>query len=189
MDCTRGFSGVSILVTCGLLLGLAVGCSSFRVTTDFDPQTNFQQLQGYAWLATVRKPSDDPRLHNSLVDGRVRAAVDSELASKGYSKTSASSATFLVTYYLSLQNKIDVQTIYSSYGYGHRGWSQSVATDTYVTEYEEGTLLLDILDSKGGDLLWRGSASARVRESSSPEEREARIRDAVAAILEKFPPQ
>ena len=185
MHFTRGFFGAILAIA---LLGLA-GCSSFRVTTDFDPQANFEPLRNYAWLENVRKPSDDPRLHNSLVDSRVRAAVDRELATKGYAKTPASSADFLVTYYLGLETKIDVHTIHSGYGYGYRGYHGRVGSETVVDQYEEGSLLLDILDPRGTELLWRGTASARVRKSSTPEKREERINAAVAAIFAKFPPQ
>ena len=187
MDRTRGFSGALALMG-GLLLVLP-GCSTFRVTTDYDPEANFQELKSYAWLAKIRKPSDDPRLHNSLVDGRVRAAVDRELAAKGYSKAGTSSADFLVTYYLGLEKKINIHTIHSSYGYGYRGWYGGYGGATLVDQYEEGSLLLDILDSEGGDLLWRGTARARVRSSNSPEERQRRINNAVAEILSRFPPQ
>jgi hypothetical protein len=176
------------MLAIGLVTGLA-GCSNIRVTTDFDPQTNFQPLRSYAWLANVRTPSDDPRLHNSLVDTRVRAAVDREFAAKGYSKTQASSADFLVTYYLGLETKIDVHTIHSGYGYGYRGYRGRVGTETMVDQYEEGSILLDILDPAGKELLWRGTASARVSRSSNPEKRENRINVAVAEILAKFPPQ
>lgn len=186
MDRTRGIAGISLALTCFAVS--LVGCSTFRVSTDYDPQTDFQQLQGYSWLATVRQPGDDPRLHNSLVDARVRAAVDRELAAKGYSKAGGSSGNFVVTYYLGLQDKIDVRTIHTGYGYGYGSWYHGTGRETMVDQYEEGTLLLDILDAEGGDLLWRGSASARVSESSSPEEREKRIQDAVAAILAEFPP-
>jgi len=186
MLCTRNFPAW-LLVT-GLLLGLTA-CSSIQVTTDYDPQTNFTALRSYAWLANARKPSDDPRLHNSLVDARVRAAVDRELAAKGYSKTEPASANLLITYYLGLESKIDVHTIHSSYGYGYRGWYGGMGTETMVDQYDEGSIILDVLDPQGSDLLWRGTGSARVSTSNSPEERENRINQAVSKILASFPPQ
>ena len=185
MHRTRNFSAVWI--ASGLLSFVA--CSGIQVTTDYDPQTQFGDLKSYAWLANARKPSDDPRLHNSLVDGRVREAVDRELAAKGYTKTGASSANFLVTYYLGLESKIDIHTIHSSYGYGYRGWYGGMGTETMVDQYDEGSLILDVLDPKGSDLLWRGTGSARVSTSNTPEKREQRINDAVAKILATFPSQ
>jgi hypothetical protein len=187
MKCTRNFSVVMSVAT-GLLMGIGA-CSSIQVTSDYDPQTNFGALRSYAWLANARQPGDDPRLHNSLVDARVRTAVDDVLATKGYRKTAATSANFLVTYYLGLENKIDVHTIHSSYGYGYRGWYGGYGTETMVDQYDEGSIILDVLDPKGSDLLWRGTGSARVSTSNTPEEREKRINEAVAKILASFPPQ
>jgi hypothetical protein len=57
-----------------------------------------------------------------------------------------------------------------------------------VREYDEGTLLLDVLQSGSGALLWRGSGVATVREKSTPEKRTKRINAAVKKILERFPP-
>ena len=138
MHFTRGFFGAILAIA---LLGLA-GCSSFRVTTDFDPQANFEPLRNYAWLENVRKPSDDPRLHNSLVDSRVRAAVDRELATKGYSKTPASSADFLVTYYLGLETKIDVHTIHSGLQMSRAGLALNIFAIVLITTL--GSVLIPI---------------------------------------------
>jgi hypothetical protein len=74
-------------------------------------------------------------------------------------------------------------------GYGYRHWYGGIGTETRVTQCNEGRLVLDILNTKGNDLLWRGSARSRVSESSTPEKREAKINDAVAQILAKFLPQ
>ena len=94
-----------------------------------------------------------------------------------------------MTYYVDLESKIDVQTIHRSYGYGYRGRGGVYGTETVVTEYEEGTLLIDIIDASGNGLLWRGSGSTRLSGSATPEKRKERVNTAVAKILEQFPPQ
>jgi hypothetical protein len=67
------------------LLGLAlcVGCSTLRVTTDFDPGVEFGGFGRYAWLPDGPAQGKDPRLHNDLIDARVRGAVDRVLAERG----------------------------------------------------------------------------------------------------------
>ena len=57
------------------------------------------------------------------------------------------------------------------------------------TEYDEGTLILDIVDAESRTLIWRGSARAEVSATVAPETREARVREAVRRILEQFPPK
>ena len=62
------------------------------------------------------------------------------------------------------------------------------AADVRVASYEEGTLLLDLVDGTRNELVWRGSAQARIDPSRSPQERTELIRTAVRRMLEKFPP-
>jgi hypothetical protein len=189
--------GVGLRLRAALLvtlfsLGLAA-CSGIRVETDYNPETDFAALKRYAWLPNVAQGKDpqvsvDPRVHNSLVDARVRSAVDRELAARGFEKTASSAAEFLVTYYVNLESKLDVQTLQRSYGYGYRSWGGGFGSETTMTQYDEGTLLIDFVDARGKALLWRGAGSARLSGSSSPEKREARVNRAVQEILKRFPP-
>ena len=49
-------------------------------------------------------------------------------------------------------------TISAHYGYGW-GWYGSGRTNTYVNEWDEGTLLVDIVDAASNELVWRGSVT------------------------------
>jgi hypothetical protein len=165
------------------------GCSTLKVNTDYDPAADFARLQSYAWLPDPRPPTGDPRLDSSLLDARVRRAVDSQLAARGHREVSPDEADFLVTYHVALETKLDVETIHHGYGYGWGRWYGGMGGSTRVREYEQGTLLLDFVDPKTRLLLWRGSASARIRPSNSPEESQKRSDEAVAAMLKRFPPK
>ena len=165
------------------------GCSSLKIHTDYDPGVDFARLQSYAWLPDPRPPTGDPRLDNSLLDGRVRSAVDSQLAARGHRETSPDEADFLVAYHVALETKLDVDTIHHGYGYGYGRWYGGMSSSTRVREYEQGTLLLDFVDPKTRQLLWRGSSSARIRPDNSPEEHQKRADEAVAAMLKHFPPK
>jgi hypothetical protein len=174
------------------LSALTLACSGIRVDHDYDPSANFASLQTWAWLPHAGR-SGDPRLDNALLDSRIRAAVESELAAKGYARASSGKPDFQVTYHLSVEGKLAVDTVYRDYppgsygrvGYRRGGWGY---TETRVREYDEGTLLIDVLQAESGALLWRGSGVATVREESTPEKRTKRINTAVEKILERFPP-
>lgn len=56
-------------------------------------------------------------------------------------------------------------------------------------EYEEGTLILDVVDPKSKELMWRGSAQDEVNFKSTPEKAQAQINEAVNGMLEHFPPR
>jgi hypothetical protein len=57
-----------------------------------------------------------------------------------------------------------------------------------VSQYDEGTLVIDFVDMAKQELVWRGIGTGAVSESPSVEERTANINNAVMQILEQFPP-
>jgi len=143
----------------------------------------------YAWLA--QPEGGDPRVNNDLVATRVINAVDEALSAKGYAKVQRG-ADFLVGWHLSLQGKVDVTTVNSYYGYGYGRWRRggvAVAQNTRVREYDEGTLIIDIVDAASNELVWRGSAQGEVHAQASSEERSERVRSAVQKVLADYPPQ
>ena len=170
-------------------IGLFLGCASWRVTTDYDPRVQFSAWKTYAWLPDQPGQSRDPRLQNDLLDARTRISIERALAQRGFDKATKANADFLVTYYISLETRIDVQTLHRTHRYSRRGWSGAVVTSTRVDQYEVGTFLLDVLEPTEWRLVWRGSTSARIRQRADPIARSVRIDEAVQAIMERFPPQ
>ncbi|MHC4972744.1 MAG: DUF4136 domain-containing protein [Planctomycetota bacterium] len=168
---------------------LLAACSSVQVSTDFDPGADFAALKTYAWLPRKAQPTGDPRLDSTLLHERIRSAVDAQLAERGYKKTAAGRADFHVAYHTAVERKMDVDTIYRGYGYGPDIGGWNAGHETVVFEYDQGTLLLDFLHPRSHRLLWRGSASAVVSESSTPEKRTKLINSAVAKLLDRFPPE
>lgn len=181
----------------GLLL--ISGCSTIRVDSDYARGSEFSSLKTYAWASDSQPKTGDLRIDNTLIDSRVRSAVDETLAAGGYQKISSGTPDFLVVYRLSIEGKLDVTTIeapvvapniqYGRLSIPAMGYSQYYGDQTFVTEYEEGTLLIDFVDPSSQKLMWRGSAKGTVKEKAKPEQREARIREAVSKILAQFPPQ
>ena len=85
-----------------------------------------------------------------------------------------------------IQSKVQI----TNWGYSHprygRSWRDGHPIDVY--EYEEGTLVLDFVDTKANEVIWRGYASAVTDPVLTPEAREKRINEAALKILENFPP-
>ncbi len=182
-----------------LVLAAAVaGCSSMEISYDYDPKANFASLKSYAWLNEPQKATGDPRIDgNTILESRIHEAVDSAFAARGIRKV-ASDPDFLIAYHVSLDKQRSVQTLNSYYGYGP-GWGYGYgaayrpgywagAPETYVYEYEEGTLLLDIVDPNDKSLIWRGSAQDEVHFKSTPEKDQTQLNEAVQKMLENFPP-
>lgn len=169
-----------------LLPVLAAGCSSIRTTTDFDPAADFSRLKTWAFFPSRSGTPADPRV-NSLVDARIRAAVEDELKARGYPQVK-DAPDFYVAHQTAVGQRVEVDPNTVVVGYGWNRGSMAVANSN-VRVYDEGTLVVDVIEPKANRLLWRGVAKGTVHENASPEDREARIRDAVKQLLDQFPPR
>jgi len=172
-----------------LLIGLA--CSNVRVSSDWDIEADFSKIQTYAWIG----PSSGVEgidAASSLLDKRIRRAVHETLVAKGIQEVERAQADVLVSYHIGIEQKLDVQTVHRGYGYGYGGAGRYRGyggySDTYVSQYDEGTFLLDLVDPQKMELVWRGSAQSRISQITSPEEREARVREVVGKVLAQYPP-
>jgi hypothetical protein len=168
---------------------VAAGCSSISVHQDFDTQADFGAYRTYQWLqqpTTAVGSAGAAQRTNTLLDKRIRTAVDAQLAAKGMTLVE-DNADALVVYHTGLDRKIEVQDwgyTYPRYPYG--GWYGG-QVDVY--EYHEGTLIVDIIDNARDQLIWRGTATKVIDETASPEKREANLNEVVARLFAKYPPK
>ena len=176
----------SLALACGALL--LASCSSVQVRTDYDPQADFSRLRTFAWASPVQEKTGDLRIDSPLLDERIRRAVESTLQARGFEKAAPRTADFVVAYHLSLEQRLDVRTMDSYYGYRRYGAWGYGGTQTTVSQYEQGTLIIDVADARAQRLVWRGSGSRRVSQSSDPEKATENVNRAVQEILAKFPP-
>ena len=174
---------------------ICVSCSSISVNSDYNSAYDFTKLNTYAWLDNAKAPGGDARINNDLVSDRVQAEVERTLAARGYTKTSSASADFMVSWLGAIDKKLQTQSIdhfYSPYGYGALTrdpyWGGSATRTTTTSEYEVGTLIIDILDPAGHKLIWRGTGKDRLRGTGDPDKISKRVNEAVTAIMKDFPP-
>lgn len=164
-----------------LLCCASVACSSVSVSHDYDPSENFAKLKSWAFSSSTPSPpppGGEPVSALSLA--RIRTAVEAELTARGYPKVEPQSASFLVAYDAAVGKQIESHPTSSPARYG---WG------TEVSVYDEGTLVIDIVDAGSKSLVWRGVARGAVHPDSTPEERDERIRSAVKQVLDRFPPR
>ncbi len=165
-----------------------------EIRSAYDANASFAGLHSYDWLPAARQPAGDPRLDAKDLDAFVRAAIERQLGQRGYARRSDGAADFHVGYRLALEKKLAVSTLNDWYGYrAGWGWSygatgQAAYPESYVYEYEQGSLIIDIVRAGAQQPLWRGSAAAEVKPDRPRERRNARIEEAVRRILARFPP-
>lgn len=152
--------------TLGVFCAFALaGCSGVTTNSDFDHQYDFSGKTTYAWFEQGQESTGV----NDMVERRVQSVVDQSLAGRGMTKTTQDKADFLVAFHTGVQE----QTQYNTYGYGMGGWGYGYGwgggmnmTTTTATHYEEGTLILDIVDRAKMETVWRGSVKGTIESSS-----------------------
>lgn len=174
------------------LAGLIGGCSTMKIRSDYDRKASFSGLKSFAWTPRAQEPTGDPRIDNSIVDERIRRAVEGELTRRGFVKRESGTPDFYIGYHAAIERKLNVSVMHDYYGYGsgfgHYPERFDPHVKTYASEYDEGTLVLDIANPSTMKLLWRGSAQTALMGSTSPQHKEQRVKEAVRRILDRFPP-
>ncbi len=176
----RSVYAVSMLA----VLSFGAGCSSVSVTHDYDTGYDFSTLRTYNWLEVPAPPPAD-EVVNELTLARIRRAVDAELAAKGYVQVTEA-PNCMVALHCAVSPKVHVSSYPEMGGPYGRYWG---STRVYVDTTEEGTIVVDVLDAQARRQVWRGVATGTVKRSATPEEREARIGEAVKALFAPFPPK
>jgi hypothetical protein len=139
----------------------------------------------FDWGPADALPTGDPRLDKDpFFKDHVEGAVEKQMTLKGFERAAApASADLLIHYHASIDERIDVNKVDSRYGYCY-GEDCGVA----IFEYEAGTLVLDIVDTRTNRVIWRGWAQDSVEGVLGNQDRMARkIDEAVRRMFERFP--
>ncbi|GAB2962877.1 DUF4136 domain-containing protein [Hymenobacter coalescens] len=187
---TRLFSRPLALAAVGLslLLGTA-GCASVSrvgVSSDFDHAVNFRAYKTWAWYP--EQPSDaeggPAKGYNSFFDQRMRRSVEAELTRKGLTKADKNPDVY-VAYSARVEDKQRTSPNY--YGaYGYPFWyGYGMRTPYQVQDYKAGNVIIDFVDAKRKELVWRGYGQAAVDNQTISEPEVHRI---VTGVLEAYPP-
>lgn len=164
------------LVTLSFVLA---GCASSEVRSYTARDVDLRQLRTYDWARDDARSTGDPRLDNNrFFQERVRAAIDEQLAHKGFAK--AASPDVIVRYRASVIQDVD-----------HRGAQPNGECQECGPEvYDQGTLFIDLLDAHTDRLVWRGWAKGRIDAVIDDQQwMEEHIDDAVARIMRELPPR
>lgn len=201
-----------------VLVFVLAGCASKQFRTDYNPQASFSQLRTYSWIGLDHAEGfGDPALSSPLLEARIQESVDEVLASRGYQPELSGEPDFRVSYWISASVQTTYRRSYGyspyyghrsfghshfghhGYGYpysayGHSGYGSyydgfgSFAGPVYARQNLRATLVLDIVDARTDELIWRGWASGVLAMDPKPERVQKFMSEAVQGILEKFPP-
>ena len=159
-----------------------------KTSYDYDKTADFASFKTYAH-------KDGTKVGQPLIDNRIIAAIDAQLAEKGLTRTESNPDVFVV-YHMAFDKEKDISTFSSGYGggYGPYGWGYGGGwgggtTTTQVRDILIGTLVIDIADAKKGQVAWRGMGVKEVNTQANPEKRDKSINNAVKKIFKNYPPK
>jgi hypothetical protein len=98
---------------------------------------------------------------------------------------------FRIGFHAKLDEPVKRTTADEYYGYGNGRWYTGKARwyqDTHVPSWEPGVLVLDIVDGKNGELVWRAAADADLHKADTREKREKVVDQALEKLFDLFPP-
>lgn len=167
-----------------LFLFVLASCSSVRVASDFDKNADFNQYKTYAFY----KSGIDKVEISDLDKRRILAAIDTELASKGFTKSE--NPDLLINIFTKSRQQVDINQFNAGWGYGWGwGWNPWMwgGSNTSVSTSTEGTLYIDLVDAKKKELVWQGEGIGVLTQNMN--KKDERIQEFVQKILAKYPPE
>ena len=167
------------LLLASATLGLT-SCSPFNVRSDYAETANFNTYKTY------KLRIDDLKL-NDIDKDRVLNEVSKQLQTKGMSV--ANNPDLIVNVKANHKKIQDVQSTrpYGMYGWGGPfGWGVGV-NRTWTSNYNQGSLIVDLIDTRTQKLVWQGIGSGI--SVDSPKQKQKQIPEIVSEIMANYPPQ
>jgi hypothetical protein len=171
-----------VLLSGVILLMISASLVFADTKTDYDHSVNFNKYRTFAWK--IDKESDDI-VENSLVISRIQDAANRQLGIRGMKEDNRNPDVYLVPH-VSAQ---DMQNVWYSPGPAWNTWGYGGAWGWYdpiVINYVEGTIILDMVDAKTDQLVWR-SISTKTGDDLISVQKEKRVDHMMADAFKHFP--
>ena len=161
-------------ITVAALFLLGTGAAAQEITIDYS-KADFAHFKTYAWAKGHRV--EDESLNQSIV-----RAIDGQLSAKGLTKVRhGENPDVLVSYDVVFDRDIR--------GMGFRSGLRNLRWKSGSKYVLMGMLVVNVVDSGTGAMVWRGMASGDVDENASPGKHDKKIHEVVQKIFRSYPPK
>ncbi|GAB4030070.1 DUF4136 domain-containing protein [Spirosoma jeollabukense] len=188
----------SLFISLSLAIGF-IACAP-RVTVDTAQGVDFSRFQTYSWMQSDVKAGQNPLYYNQIASQQVESTIQQALTQRGLREVSRR-PDLLVGYHFFVEEKtrtiannrgpIGMYGPYYGWGrWGYRGWGPSwwgwnSWGPMYTQEkYEAGTVVVDMVDARTKQLIWRGSVQNAI---SDPARIKNQLAREIQRIVEKLP--
>lgn len=168
-----------ISVVCFLFL---VSCDAVRVYSDYDKNVDFTQFKTFAFY----KQGIDKVEISDLDKRRILHAIEDQMLAKGFTKSE--NPDLLVNIFTKSREQVNVNQFNAGWGYGWGfGWNPwGFGGQTIVSTSTEGTLFIDLIDTKKKEMVWQGEGQGEL--TRNVEKKDENIKVFVTKILSQYPP-
>jgi len=177
---------VQLTLVTGLILVWCAAASAQDIRFNYAQGTDFSKYKTYKW---VKIPNE--QYPNSIVDSQIMQAIDTQLATKGLTKSEENPDLYVV--YQVAVNQEKQWNSYSTggdyWGWGRWGGMGGMSTTTTTSQtINIGTISCDIYDVSAKKQIWRGDASKTLGSGKDPKKVEKNLNKAMAKLFKKYPP-
>lgn len=184
---------LGILSLLSLILLVSACTNRPNVTTDYDTGYSFAALKTFV-VVEATQDSTENLLISPFTFSHTQRVVEEELSQR-YRLTDEGEPDFKVHYHIVFEEKLDPGTYdslygFSYYGRGYRYFPPPSIHRTYggPRVYQQGNLIIDIVDGKTQKPIWRGVSEKRLRHHLTPQQQRDVLTNAVHEVLMSFPP-
>ena len=168
-----------------LILFIAAGAiQAQKVKVLVDPNADLSRYKSYQWDKPL--PPGNPLVQQTIIE-----SIDQVMAAKGLTKL-ADGADVTVVYFTA--TNADTQIGYPSWSHAMgSGDMTGIAVGTQSWPVHKGTLVVDLVDGKSKNSVWRGSATQILKDGPSgnitkdAKKVEQPIRKSIEKMFNRFP--
>ena len=171
------------------------GCATKPpVAVDYDSGYNFVLLKTFL-VKEAKQDTKENILVSPFTLNHIHQVIGAELA-KHYQAADVNIAPdFYVSYHVIMEEKIDPHEYDNLYGFGYWGGGYRYPSPLFykhgvgnIEVYNQGSLIIDFIDGKTQQPIWRGVSEKRLNKRFSPQKQREILAGAVLEVLAKFPP-
>ena len=158
---------------------LFISCSSITVTDDFRKNADLTSYKTFNWISRSKpsfivREAEPP--NRGLIEKLLKESVNKQLTIRGFSQKS-DSPDLLISYLFGADITSKNDLLYKA---GNQD-------NLNVQQYTKGAILLDFVDGKTRELLWRVDASDIEGRNPTPDKIEKTINKTVVKMFKNFP--
>ena len=156
-----------------------------KVGYNFDDEADFSSYKTFSWVKI-----DGAVVVDDLADQQIREAIAGELATKGLQLAADGDGDLHLGYQVSVDQQQQMNKMATHLALPtRRGIYDSMSSSTTtVTNINVGTFVLDIYDVKAHRLVWRGTATRTMSNTTNAKKKAKRIDKGVTKLLKNYPP-